>query len=232
MVAGFKRHDEILQEHSRELVRLREEMVAGFKRHDEELAKLREDMNRGFERHDRILERHESELIKLREDFNKMLEAIRELQRGEARLERRLDSLESAMISGFGELSKFAGITFEEFVRKFLTVSLRKAGEMPEDAELVRAVIDGEEINLFSERPLIVGEVTSYAESADEVNKLLRKADVVEARYGREPRKILVILTVRSEVLSEIRRIAEGKGIELISGRTVAEKDAPQSRLA
>ncbi len=29
------------------------------------------------------------------------------------------------MIRGFGDLSKFAGMTFEEFVRRFLTASLR-----------------------------------------------------------------------------------------------------------
>jgi len=32
------------------------------------------------------------------------------------------------MISGFGELSRFAGLTFEEFVRRFLTASLRGLG--------------------------------------------------------------------------------------------------------
>jgi hypothetical protein len=37
------------------------------------------------------------------------------LEKEVGKLDMRVSSLESAMISGFGELSKFAGITFEEF---------------------------------------------------------------------------------------------------------------------
>jgi len=54
-----------------------------------------------------------------------MLEVIKHLQEGQAGLERNIISLESATIS------EFAGLTFEEFVRKFLTASLRKSGEIP-----------------------------------------------------------------------------------------------------
>jgi len=125
------------------------------------------------------------------------------------------------MISGFGELSRFAGLTFEEFVRRFLTASLRRAGEIPEDTELRSVVVDGEEVDVFLEDPLIIGEVTAHAENVDEVRKLLRKAEVVRAKYGREPRKLLVILMVRSEALKDLRRMAEEKGVELIIGKTV-----------
>jgi predicted nuclease with TOPRIM domain len=79
-----------------------DEILRRLDRHEAELIKIREDFNR------------------LREDFNRMLEVIKHLQEGQARLEKRITSLESAMISGFGEISKFAGLTFEEFVRKFL----------------------------------------------------------------------------------------------------------------
>ena len=58
MVAGFRRHDEILEKHAQEIAKLREDMVAGFRRHDEEIAKLREDMNKGF----MLVERHVSAL--------------------------------------------------------------------------------------------------------------------------------------------------------------------------
>jgi chromosome segregation ATPase len=149
----LEKHDEKFEEILRrldrneiELAKLREDMITGFRRHDEilekhaqEIAKLREDMIIGFRRHDEILERHAQEIAKLREDFNKMLGKLDRLEmrmnlleKEVGKLDMRVSSLESAMISGFGELSKFAGITFEEFVRKFLAAGMKKAGEIPE----------------------------------------------------------------------------------------------------
>jgi chromosome segregation ATPase len=228
MILGFKRHDEILEKHAQELAKLREDMIAGFRRHDEELAKLREDMNAGFKRHD-------EELAKLREDFNKMLSAIvqiqeeqRKLREGYERLEERVGSLErglkgleGGMLKGFADMSKFAGVNFEDFVRSFLTEFLRRSGEIPEGAEIKKAVIDGEEINIFLEDPLIVGEVTAYADSVNEIMKLLRKAELVRAKYSREPKKIMVALNVKRDVLKEIERIAKERGVELMIGRAV-----------
>ena len=236
---------ERLDRHEAELVKLRED----FNKLGGEVAKLREDMVAGFRRHDEILEKHAQEIARLREDFNKMLGAIAQIQEeqrrlregyerlekrvgsleeGQVRLEKRMDSLErglrsleGAMLRGFADLSKFAGITFEEFVRGFLTEALRSSGEIPEGAELKRAVIDGEEINIFLEDPLIVGEVTASAESVGEITKLLRKAELAKARYSKEPKKIMIALTAKRDVAREIERIAEESGVRLVIGKVV-----------
>jgi hypothetical protein len=116
--------------------------------------KLREDMILGFKRHDEILGRYAQEIAKLREDFNKMLNVIIQIQEDQIRLresyerlekhinilEKSLKSLEGAMLHGFADISKFAGITFEEFVRNFLTEALRRSSEIPEGVELKKAI--------------------------------------------------------------------------------------------
>ena len=208
----LKRLDALTVEQTKiwdELKALREDMVKGFKRYDEEISKLREDFNKMLK-----------EQVKLREEQTKIWREVRGLQEGHRRLEKRLTSLESAMISGFRDISKFAGMTFEEFVRRFLTTRLREAGEIPSDAELKKATIDGEEVNLFLEEPLIIGEVTAYAETVDDVRRLLRKAELARARYGREPKKLLVVLTAPSNVAAELRKVAGESGVELIVGKT------------
>ena len=124
------------------------------------------------------------------------------------RLERTVESLRDSMIHGFGELSKFAGLTFEEFTRRFLSQYLRSMNIIPKDAELHKTVIDGEEINMFFEDPLIVGEVTSYAESSLEVDKLIRKVEIVRSRYGKEPLKYLLVLTAKKDVAGEMKKKA------------------------
>lgn len=236
-VAGYlglsevlKRLEEISErqaKYNKEQVRLRREM-----------ARLRKDFNKMLESigqlqggQARLEERMtaiEEGQARIEERVGSLEEGFKGLQEGQVRIERRVDSLErrfssleSAMISGFGELGRFAGLTFEEFVRKFLTTSLRRLGEIPEDAELGRGLIDGEEINLFLEEPLIVGEATGYAESVGEMLKLLRKAGLARERYSREPRKILVILTARGDAVMEMREMAEREGVELIVGKTI-----------
>ncbi|MEM3056874.1 MAG: hypothetical protein QW639_06575 [Candidatus Bathyarchaeia archaeon] len=207
--------------------RLEERMTAveeGQSRLEERMTAVEEGQSRLEERMTAV----EEGQSRLEERVGSLEEGVKELKEGQARiegrvdaLERRFTSLEGAMISGFGELSKFAGLTFEEFVRKFLTASLRKLGEIPDDAELGRGLVEGEEINLFLEEPLIVGEATGYAESRDEMVKLLRKAGLAREKYSREPRKILVILTARRDALMEMREMAEREGVELIVGKTI-----------
>ena len=65
-----------------------------------------------------------------------------------------------------------------------------------------------------------MGEVTAHAETADEIKKLLKKAELVKAKYGMEPRMLLVVLTTPSNTAAELRRIADERGVELIIGKT------------
>ncbi|PLJ77417.1 hypothetical protein [Infirmifilum sp. SLHALR2] len=160
------------------------------------------------------------EIKALREEANKLWKEVRDLKEGQRRLEEGLEKVWGALFHGFSQLSKFAGVTFEEFVRTLLTDLFRRHGEIPEGAELKRAVIDGEEVDIFLEDPLIVGEVTARAEP-DELEKLLRKARRAEEIYGRRARRILIVETADAAVARELRRRAREEGVELVIGREV-----------
>ncbi len=176
----------------------------------EEQKRLREDFNRMLER-----------IARIEEEQRSMKESIEEMRREQRKMKEAFDSFRESMIYGLGQLGKFAGVTFEGFVRMLLTKELQELGVIKRDKELTKAVIRGEEIDLFCEDPLIVGEVTAHAESAEEVNKLMRKSLVVEEEYKRISKKILVILTAPREVADEIRRICAESGIEVVIGKSV-----------
>jgi chromosome segregation ATPase len=187
LLSTLKRHEEILETHSKQIARLQEdfnEMLAQIKEIRESQARLEKRVD-SLEQHldtlgNRIdsLEKHvknlDNRINSLEKHVDKLDNRVASLETHVSSLEERVDSLASAMIAGFAEISKFAGITFEEFVRKFLTASLKKLGQIPQGAELTRTLIDGEEVNIFLEDPLIVGEVTAHAETAQEVQKLAR----------------------------------------------------------
>jgi len=214
--------------------------VAGFLGLDEILVRL--------DRHEKILEdllkeirelrvgqeklwievrRHSEAIEKLREDFNKMLDRIariekeqQELRRSFRRMEGLHKEIRGEMFYGFSQFSKFAGVTFEEFVRGLFTQRFRESGFIPPEKELRAEMIGGEQIDLFCEEPLIVGEVTAHAESTEEFYKLMRKVEAAEKAYGRRAeRKILIVLTAPRQVAGEIERLCEEHDVELVVGR-------------
>jgi hypothetical protein len=172
MVAGFRRHDEILEKHAQEIAKLREDMVAGFRRHDEEIAKLREDMVAGFRRHD-------EEIAKLREDMNK----------GFMLVERHVSALgarwgvvaEEAFREGLkGLLEKEMKLKVEKWVRR------DEEGRVfgyPSTVEVDAALHDGD---------VILVEVKSHVGASD-VSLFKRKVDFYEKETGKKvARKIMV----------------------------------------
>ena len=206
--------------------RAQEENNKRFLALESEMVKLREDFNKVQEENSKRFLSIESEIAKLREDFNAMLKEIASIKINLVRLEKRLDEtaerLTMMIFSGFSKLSRFAGFSFEEFARHFLEGYLRRTGILPKGVRLKKGFINGEEINIFCEDPPIVGEVTAYAKSKEEVEKLLRKVKLFKEKYGVEPKKFLIILSVSKKVYREIKKISMENGIELIVGKRVA----------
>nr|BAE03229.1 hypothetical conserved protein [uncultured Candidatus Nitrosocaldus sp.]BAL60291.1 hypothetical conserved protein [uncultured crenarchaeote] len=152
--------------------------------------------------------------------LDKVETRVGELKDKVSTLEERFNGLEGALYYGFDQVGRFAGVTLEELVRGIITKNMQKNGELSQDKAITSIRLDSEEIDLFCDEPLIVGEVTSYADSVEEVDKLLRKVSVVRNKYGKEPvRKILIISSVKEEIAGLIADKAKKSGIELIMGK-------------
>lgn len=157
---------------------------------------------------------------KMREDFNKMLGRIESLEMGHVDLRQSVEGLRSELFVGFDNMRIFAGVSLEEFVKVWISGYLRERGILPVGRSLDRVVIEGEEINLFSEEPLIVGEVTAYAGSVEEISKLLRKVEAAKKKYKKETRYLFLrVLTAPSSVAKEMKRMARVKNIDLVIGK-------------
>ncbi len=131
------------------------------------------------------------------------------------------------MIKGFGDLSKFAGISFEELMRRVMTEYLRKGGVLPKGKRLKSAVIDSEQIDMYCDSPPIVGEVTASATSDDDARKLLRKAELVKEKTGSEPSKYLIVLTATREAYKKLVQICKENNVELVVGSIAKKERSP-----
>jgi len=180
-------------------------------RMEERLAKVEERQTKVEER----LEEHDRK-------FNEIIAEIRDLRRVSNEHTVMLRNMQGMMIHGFAQMGKFAGISLESLVRSILTNVMRDNGELPKDKEITSITIDGEEIDIFCDDPLIVGKVTSYADSIDEVSKLVKKVKLVRDRFNKEPKHILLIITnIKRDVYDDMLREAESNGIEVIIGKRV-----------
>jgi hypothetical protein len=90
-------------------------------------------------------------------------------------------------------------------------------------------VYDGEivEVNLFCEKPLVVGEATvsvkGVEEAEVEIEKLLKRVRVVEEKYGKPEMIILSVARPTVEAAKVLKALAEKHGIKLILGKEIEE---------
>jgi hypothetical protein len=169
-------------------------------------------------------------LEKLEEGQNKIWEEIKKIWE-EVRLIRiDYNRMRKYIRVGFGDLGRALRVTFEDHSASFLEVLLEELGYP--DARIERKVLvhDGEavEINMFCEDPLVVGEamisIESTEEAEKEVEKLLKRVEIVEKRYGKRP--MLVVLSVARPAPGVSRRLedlAKRHGIKLVLGEEIEE---------
>jgi len=220
----------------------------------EEVKGLREDQKKLWENQNRLWEGQAKlweEVRSLREGQNKLWEEVRSLREGQNRLWEEVKSLREGqnrlwegqnrlwdevrrmrkyMVSGFRDLKASLGVAFEDHAASFLELMLEEMGYAGAKVEKKFFVHDGEivEVNLFCERPLVVGEATvsvkDAREAEAEVEKLLKRAKVVEEKYGKPEMIILSVARPTDEAAKTLKDLAERHGIRLILGKEIEEE--------
>jgi len=191
----------------------------------EEVKGLREDQRRLWEGQDRLWRSHErlwEELKALREDQRKLWESHERLWK--------------YVKTGFSRLQRSLGASFEDYAASFVELLLSELGYVDVEVGRKELIHGGKivEVNLFCEKPLVVGEATVYIDSVEEarseVERLLEKAKAVEEEVGRKPAMlILAVANAPSPVVEALRELAEEHGIKLALGREVREFFAPEA---
>jgi len=191
----------------------------------EEVRSLREGQNKLWE-----------EVRSLREGQNrlwegqaKLWEEVKSLREGQNRLWDEVRRMRRYMVSGFKDLKASLGVAFEDHAASFLELMLEEMGYAGAKVEKKFFVYGGEvvEINLFCEKPLVVGEATVSVKDAREaeveVEKLLKRVKVVEEKYGKPEMIILSVARPTEEAVKALKALAEKYAIKLVLGEEIEE---------
>ena len=217
-VAGYLGLSEILKKLDaliEEQIKLREEQTKIWK----EIMKLWEEVKNLREGQAKLWEGQ----AKLWEGQNKLWEEVKLLRANYERMRK-------YMLSGFRELSTSLGVTFEDHAVAFLDVLLEEMGYP--DARVGRKILaykgEAVEINLFCDKPLLVGEATVSVKSAEEaereIKKLLKRVRIVEEKYGRKPEMtVLSVARATEEAMEILKNLTEKHGVKLILGKEIEE---------
>ncbi len=179
----------------------------------EEVKALREGQQRLWESQQKLWEGQEKlweEQRKMREEQRKMREYI---------------------VSGFRDLRRALGVTFEEHAASFLEVMLMEMGYPNAVVEKKYLVEDGNvvEIDMFCEEPLVVGEatlsITTVEEARREVDKLMKRVELAEKIYKKKALfSILSVARATPEANEELKTLSEKYKTRIILGREMEEQ--------
>jgi len=208
------------------------EILKRLDRLEEGQNKLWENQNRLWEGQAKLWE----EVRSLREGQNrlwegqaKLWEEVKSLREGQNRLWDEVRRMRKYMVSGFRELKSSLGVAFEDHAASFLELMLEEMGYAGAKVEKKIFAYGGEvvEINLFCEKPLVVGEATvsvkDAREAEAEVEKLLKRVKIVEEKYGKPEMIILSVARPTEEAVKALKALAEKYAIKLVLGKEIEE---------
>jgi hypothetical protein len=205
----------------------------------EEVKALREGQNKLWENQNKLWENQNKlweEVKALREgqnklweNQNKLWEEVKGLRGEQVKIWREIKGLK-AEVSSFG---RAVGRTLEDYTSAFIEVFLEEKGYSREDLKVGKAafIYDGEiiEIDVFNEKPLIVGEVTTYLrdekEAEKEFEKLLKHIEIAQKKFDRKAEfKFLSVGNAPEKAIEFLKENAKKHEVKLIYGKEIIEE--------
>jgi hypothetical protein len=171
-------------------------------------------------------------LDRLEEGQNRLWEGQAKLWEEVKLLRVNYDRMRKYMVSAFRDLKASLGVAFEDHAASFLELMLEEMGYPGARVEKKFFVHDGEvvDVNLFCEKPLVVGEATvsvkDAGEAEAEVEKLLKRVKIVEEKYGKPEMIILSVARSTDEAAKMLKDLAERHGVRLVLGKEIEEEIA------
>jgi hypothetical protein len=176
------------------------------------------------------------EMGKLREHDKKWEEQNKKWQEQEKKWEeqnkkwweemRKLDLLERRIQKGLSKIGARLGVKLEGFSRALIREFLSR-NKMGKSRPRRLVIFDEEgkvfgqpdriEIDIFIQKPLVVGEITSFLNEKDKLYNFDRKVKLLQERFKKEAKlKFIACLDVDPDVKKEVYRLAKRLGIKIL----------------
>ncbi len=176
------------------------------------------------------LDRLEDGQNRLWEEVKALREGQEKLWEGQKRLWEGQERLWKYMRTGFRDLRKALGASFEDYAASFAELMLREIG-YPEVEVGKKILVHGNniiEINLFCEDPLLVGETTLNIENArsaeEEIKKVMEKAQIIEEKFGKRPQILMIsVANATQEAMEVLEKTCREHNIRLVLGKEIRE---------
>jgi hypothetical protein len=141
---------------------------------------------------------------------------------------RRIDNVENALKQGFKELAIGYGGTFEGFNKTILRKILESRGipvkafnvtpfHFEDLSKTVHPDSTDVEINIFSEEPAIVGEVTSSLTTLKKFETFVRKIHFLEEKFQKTFKRFFITLYIDEPIQGIIKQLTTQNAIEVIT---------------
>ena len=226
-----KNLDKLYSEHPELLFKLYNQLRKYFVT-NEDFKQFMEQSNMRFQE---ILQQMEKNRIETNQRFEKIDQRFEEVnQRFEEvnqrfeEVNQRFESLTKYMDRRFSELSIGYGATFEGFNKTILKKILEERGipvkaftvtpiHFNDSNHIVHVSTTDVEINIFSEDPPIIGEVTSSLVEIEKLETFIRKIKFIEKQFNKKFKPFFITLYIAEDIQKAVKLLLTQYDIEAIT---------------